>query len=82
VWQYLYYYIWKRYYNRRGQEMYSEEENVENNKKHNTMYCLFKYLKYGNLGKGNRIPIPICVIEKIREMFPIPDDNYMDYMSN
>ena len=65
-----------------GQEMYSEEENVENNKKRKAMYRLFTYIKYGHLGKGNRIPIPICVIEKIREMFPSPDGNYMGYMSN
>ena len=65
-----------------GQEMYSEGENVENNKKRKAMYHLFTYLKYGHLGKGNRIPIPICVVEKIRETFPSPDGNYMGYISN
>ena len=65
-----------------GQEMYSEGDNVENNKKRKAMYHLFTYLKYGHLGKGNRIPIPICVVEKIRETFPSPDGNYMGYISN
>jgi hypothetical protein len=62
--------------------MYFDEENVENNKKCKAMYCIFTCLKYGHLGKGNMIPIPICIIEKIREMFPSPDGNYMGYMSN
>jgi hypothetical protein len=58
-----------------GQEMYSEEENVENYKKRKAMYRLFTYQKYGHLGKGNRIPIPIYVIEKIRQMCSSPDEN-------
>ena len=65
-----------------GQEMYSEEEDVENNKKRKAMYRLYTYLKFGHLGKGNRIPIPICVTEKIRGMFPSSDGDYMGYMSN
>ena len=62
--------------------MYTEEDILENKKRRKAMYRLFTYLKYGHLGKGNRIPIPICVIENIRKVFPSPDVNYMGYMSD
>jgi hypothetical protein len=55
--------------------MYSEEENLGNNKKCKAMYHLFTYLRYGHLGKANRIPIPIYIIENTRKIFPSPDDN-------
>ena len=45
-------------------------------------YRMFTYLKHGFLGKGNRIPIGYCVIQKIREKWPEEDGNYMGYKSN
>jgi hypothetical protein len=42
-------------------------------------YKLFTYMKFGHLGKGNRIPIPHCVTKKIRERYPEPDGNYMGF---
>ena len=33
-------------------------------------YKIFTYFKFGHLGHGHRIPIPTCVIGKIREEYP------------
>ncbi len=45
------------------------------------MYQFYIYMKYGNLGKGNRIPIEQCVVDNIREQWPEPDGDYMGYKS-
>ena len=42
--------------------------------------CLYQYYTYWKLGKAGRIPIPICVTEKIRELWP--SDDYMGYKSS
>ena len=65
-----------------GWEMHSGGDNVENHRKRKPMYPLFTYLKYGHLGKRNMIPIPTCVVEKMREMFPSPDGNFLGYLRN
>ena len=39
-------------------------------------YRLFTYKKYGHLGRGLRIPIPQCVLDKVREAFPEADGVY------
>ena len=46
------------------------------------MYRMFTYLKYGHLGRGVRIPIPECVVAKIREKYPDPDEEYMGFMES
>ena len=43
------------------------------------LYHLFTYLKYGHLGRGNRIPIPSCVMEKIREEYPDQNREFMGF---
>jgi hypothetical protein len=40
---------------------------IPNNKMRKALYKTFTYLKFGHLGRGNRIPIPSCVASKIRE---------------
>ena len=52
---------------------------IPNNKMRRALYKTFTYLKFGHLGRGNRIPIPSCVVRKIREMYPEPDGNYMGF---
>ena len=48
------------------------------------MYRLYTYKIYGTLGAGNRVEIAICVIDRIRELFPNKegDPNYMGYKSS
>ena len=46
------------------------------------MYRMFTYLKYGHLGRGVRIPIPECVVAKIREKYPDPNEEYMGFMES
>ena len=41
------------------------------------IYKAFVYQKYGHLGKGNRIPIPDCVVNEIRKLYP--DKSYMGF---
>ena len=60
-----------------GQEVIVDKDGnlVSNNVMRKTLYKKFIYIKYGHLGKGNRIPIVSCVTKKIRELFPEIDDN-------
>ena len=46
-------------------------------------YRIFTYLKYGHLGKGNRVPIPECVLCRIREAFPEEnEENYVGFQES
>ena len=54
-------------------------ERVENRERRKSMYRMFTYLKYGHLGRGVRIPIPECVLTKIKEIYPDPDGEYMGF---
>ena len=66
---------------RDGQEVIVDDNGVvvPNSKMRRALYRAFIYLKFGHLGKGNRIPIPSCVTKKIREMYPEADGNYMGF---
>ena len=55
------------------------KEQIENKERRKSMYRMFTYLKYGHLGRGVRIPIPVCVLTKIQENSPDPDGEYMDF---
>ena len=58
------------------------KERLENKEMRKSMYRMFTYLKYGHLGRGVRIPIPECVVAKIREKYPDPDEEYMGFMES
>jgi len=47
-----------------------------------SLYKMFTYLKFGHLGKGHCIPIPRCFTNKIREVYPDPNDNCMSFHAN
>ena len=47
-------------------------------KRYNT-YNHFTKLLYGPLGKGERIPLPVCVEKHIRDRFPEESGNYVGY---
>jgi hypothetical protein len=42
---------------------------VRNNKTRKALYKTFTCLKFGHPAQGNRIPIPSCVVSKIRDMY-------------
>ena len=50
---------------------------ITNKKMRLYMYRLFTYLKFGHLGRGNRIPIPSCVTTQIRNRYP--DQTYTEF---
>jgi hypothetical protein len=52
---------------------------IPNDKMRKALYKTFTYLKFGHLGQSTRIPIPSCVVSKIRKMFPEPDGNYIGF---
>lgn len=64
----------------RGVEMFSGEEMVSNKIIRKTVYRMYVYTKYGHLGKGKRVRIPICVRDRIREKWP--EANPEDYMGH
>ena len=46
------------------------------------MYSTYTYIKYGHLGRGERIRIPSCVLDKIREHWPDVSGKYMGHKEN
>jgi hypothetical protein len=54
----------------------------QNNKIRFTCYRLFTYEKFGHLGKGNRVKLPVCVEAKIKTLFPSVDGNYTKFKAN
>jgi hypothetical protein len=59
--------------------MFSGEQTA-NNIIRKTAYRMYVYGKYGHLGKGKRVRIPICVRDHIRERWP--EANPDDYMGH
>ena len=55
----------------------SAGRSIFNNKMRLYLYRLFTYLKFGHLGRGNRIPIPNCVTSQIRNLYP--DATYTEF---
>ncbi|CAN7944072.1 unnamed protein product [Ixodes pacificus] len=37
-----------------------------------TAYCQFVWWMYGKLGRENRVPLPSCVVTRVRQEFPAP----------
>jgi hypothetical protein len=56
--------------------------NTENRCIRKSAYRYYIYEKHGFLGKGNRIQIPSCVLDRIRVKWPESDGNYMGYRSS
>jgi len=44
-------------------------------------YRLYTRVKHGYLGKGNRTPLPKCVTDYIRSIFPDKEDSYVGFLS-
>lgn len=65
--------------NANGGKVDDTNAEVSNNRMRKALYRLFTYLKFGHLGRGNRIPIPECVMKEFRKAFPDAGDEYMGY---
>ena len=62
-------------------EFSSELNTIDNRTLRHSTYKLFIYSKYGFLGKGNRIKIATCVVDRIRQKWPDPNGEYTGYRS-
>jgi hypothetical protein len=49
--------------------------------KRKALYKAYVCLKFGTLGKGNRVVIDNCVLDQIRSFHPDPNNNYMGHMT-
>ena len=54
---------------------------MPNNVARKRLYGQASYLLEGRLGKGNRKPLPPCVVAGIRAYFPSSTNEYMGYHS-
>ena len=43
------------------------------------LYRTFTYMKFGHLGRGNRIPLPNCVLREIKKLYPDPEGYYKGF---
>ena len=55
---------------------------VDNQYKRKSAYRYYIYEKHGFLGKGKRVRIPPCVLDRIRAMWPDENNDYIGYYSN
>jgi len=44
-------------------------------------YQMYTRAKLGYLGKGNRVPLPLCVSDAVRNNFPDPNHSYVGFIS-
>lgn len=63
-------------------DVYDTDDDISNRQKRKSAYKLFIYIKYGTLGKGNRVELSDCVLREVRKMFPDSTDDYMGYKSS
>jgi hypothetical protein len=45
-------------------------------------YQMYTHTKLGYLGKGNRVPLPLCVSDAVRKNFPDPNHSYVGFISH
>jgi hypothetical protein len=57
------------------------ENSLRNKACRHAAYTMFSRSKFGYLGKGNRVPLPSCVVKGIRDNFPDPNDTYVGFAS-
>ena len=49
------------------------DEETLNNKKRFNAYTYFTHLLYRSLGKGNRIEVPVCIVDHFKSLWPEDD---------
>jgi hypothetical protein len=50
-----------------------------NNLKRKEFYKSYIRMRYGYLGKGQRVEIPACVLAQVRKMYPDEKEEYMGF---
>lgn len=63
-----------------GGKLFEHEEVITHSLVRKTIYRMYVYGKYGHLGKGKRVCIPVCVRDKIREQWP--EESIKHYVGN
>ena len=56
------------------------DEHLLPNVARHRLYATYVRAVHGVLGRGNRVVVPSCVKDLIREMFPDPQEEYMGHM--
>jgi len=79
-------YDWTSFFKDKELQLLQKAKEMEEILNHSTksevchkMYKTYIYYKYGSLGKGQRIEISTCVVEKIKEHFPDPSNVYVGF---
>ena len=57
----------------------SEDVSYEPSNFRKAAYRQYTQYSYGYLGRGNRKTIPSCVVWRVRDQYPAPDNNYLGF---
>ena len=60
----------------------SADDSIPPNTARRMLYRSYIGSVYGYLGRGNRVVVPSCVKDLIREMFPDPQGQYMGHKNS
>ena len=61
----------------------ADNYNMANNEKRRHCYQFFSRVINGVLGRGNRIPLPSCVVDGVRETYPNEEGmEHMGFLNN
>ena len=71
-------YVYERVLRSAGDHL--RDEHLRPNVARRRLYQTYVSAHYGLLGRGNRVVVPQCVKDAIREMFPDPEGQYMGHM--
>ena len=61
-------------------DLREDDKQYENNNFRFIAYRQYILWCHGHMGRRNRTPLPNCVLQKIREVFPDDENTYIPYM--
>ena len=61
-------------------DLRGDNKNYKNNNYRFISYRQYILWSHGHMGKRNRVPLPVCVLKRIREVFPDPENCYIPYV--
>ena len=70
------------YNNKKGKKKDKRGQNVPNEHMRKILYQHYCFLRHGVLGKGIRIPVPPCVGDESKNMYPSESGKYMGYKNH